>query len=161
MVANWSQCFYTSQATRSKHTPNNFEETAEMASPEQSDENLAFLRWRYKHYFKFIEVKGKNVHVKCTLCPGQKILSTSTVSNSNFMKHLTTHASTKLVAKNIDSLPSTSKEGHGAKSKQQKLDFSASQQKPMTQTEVNRMLGRYVVKNMLPLSTVEDDSFLN
>lgn len=29
----------------------------------------------------------------------------------------------------------------------------------MTQAEVNRMLGRYVVKNMLPLSTVEDDSF--
>uniref|UniRef100_A0A8C5GLY2 HAT C-terminal dimerisation domain-containing protein n=1 Tax=Gouania willdenowi TaxID=441366 RepID=A0A8C5GLY2_GOUWI len=48
------------------------------------------------------------------------------------MKHLTTtHASTKLVAKNTDSsttddsAPSTSKEGHGAKSpKQQKLDLS-------------------------------------
>lgn len=29
----------------------------------------------------------------------------------------------------------------------------------MTQAEVNRMIGRYVVKSMLPLSTVEDDSF--
>uniref|UniRef100_A0A8C6TVL0 HAT C-terminal dimerisation domain-containing protein n=1 Tax=Neogobius melanostomus TaxID=47308 RepID=A0A8C6TVL0_9GOBI len=142
---------------------------AEMASQEEkdkSDENLAFSRWRYKHYFKFIASKGKNVHVMCTLCPGVKTLSTSVVSNSNLMKHLTTtHASTKLVAKNTstsdDSTPSTSKEeGLGAKSpKQQKLELSASQQKPMTQAEVNRMIGRYVVGRMLPLSTVEDDSF--
>uniref|UniRef100_A0A8C5GN46 BED-type domain-containing protein n=1 Tax=Gouania willdenowi TaxID=441366 RepID=A0A8C5GN46_GOUWI len=129
-----------------------------MASVEESDENLAFLRWRYKHYFKLIMVKGENVQVKCTLCPGEKTLSTSVVSNSNLMKHLTTtHASTKLVAKNTDSsttddsAPSTSKEGHGAKSpKQQKLDLSASQsqqQKAMTQAEVHRMIGRYVVKS--------------
>lgn len=65
------------------------------------------------------------------------------------MKHLTTtHASTKLVAKNTDtsatddSSPSTSKELHRAKSPKQ-LDLSASQQKSMTQAEVNRMKGRY------------------
>ena len=59
---------------------------------------MAFSRWRYKHYFKLIVVKGKNVHVMCTLCPGVKTLSTSVVRN--LMKHLTpTHASTKLVAK--------------------------------------------------------------
>ena len=123
-----------------------------MASQEQSNEKLAFSRWRYKHYFKLIVVKGKNVHVMCTLCPGVKTLSTSVVRN--LMKHLTpTHASTKLVAKTSDtsttddSSPSSSKEGLGAKSsKQQKLDLSASQQKPMTQAEVNRMIGRYVVK---------------
>ena len=76
------------------------------------------------------------------------------------------HASTKLVAKNTDtsttddSSSSTSKEGHEAKSsRQQKLDISALQQKPMTQAEVNRMIARYVVTNMLPLSKLEDDSF--
>ena len=46
MVANWSQCFYTQARTRATythtHTPNRFEEAAEMACPEQSDENMAF-----------------------------------------------------------------------------------------------------------------------
>ena len=50
-----------------------------------------------------------------------------------------------------DSSSSTRKEGHGAKSsQQQKLDFSALQQKPMTQAEVNRMIARNVDKDMLP-----------
>ena len=85
------------------HTTDKQRFAAEMASQEPSDEKLAFPRWRYKHYFKFIVVKGKNVHAMCTLCPGAKTLSTSVVSNSNLMKHLTmTHASTKLVAKNTD-----------------------------------------------------------
>jgi hypothetical protein len=160
---------HISQDTRATHKQQTFDEAGEMASPDQSVENLAFSRWRYKHYFQFIEVRGKNVNVKCTLCPGPraKTLSTSVLSNSNLMKHLTTtHASTKLVAKNTDtsttydSSSSTSKEGHEAKSsRQQKLDISALQQKPMTQAEVNLMIARYVVTNMLPLSTLEDDSF--
>ena len=101
------------------------------------------------------------MNVECTLCTGPRAKTSSTfvVSNSNLMKHLTTiHASTKIVAKNTDtsttddSSSSTRKEGHGAKSsQQQKLDFSALQQKPMTQAEVNRMIARYVVRNMLPL----------
>ena len=122
-----------------------------------------------------LEVKGKNVHVTCTLCPRAKCLSTSVVRNSNLMKHLSTmHACTKLVAKNIfvdtvddDSRPgvanvsSTNKEGHAAMpSKQLKLDFSApASQKLVTQTELNAMIGRYVDENMLPLSTADSDSF--
>ena len=54
MVANQSQCLYTQARTRVRHThtrtrihththtPNRFDETAEMASPEQSDEKLEF-----------------------------------------------------------------------------------------------------------------------
>ena len=46
MVANRRQCFYTQARTRATythtHTPNRFEEAAEMACPEQSDENMAF-----------------------------------------------------------------------------------------------------------------------
>ena len=47
MLANRSQGFlHTSQDTRATHTqthtPNRFDEAAEMASPEQSDEKLAF-----------------------------------------------------------------------------------------------------------------------
>ena len=109
-----------------------------MASPEQL-ENIAFTNWWYKHYFTFIERKGKNVHVTCTLCDGEKRLSTSFQSNSNLRKHLSVaHASTKLVAKkNTDD--DTATDGHGATpSKQQKLDFTP----PLTQTELNSMRPR-------------------
>ena len=89
-----------------------------MASPE---EKLVFSEWKYRHYF----VKNKNLHVNCTLCPRAKFLSTSVVSNSNLMRHLSAvHASTKLVAKNsvVDSvdddsrnnMSSANKEGHRA-----------------------------------------------
>ena len=70
MVANQSQCFYTHAGTRgcasgAKHTHATAIQrfAAEMASQEQSDEKLAFSRWRFKHYFKFIVVKGKNVQI--------------------------------------------------------------------------------------------------
>ena len=76
---------HISQDTRATHKQQTFDEAGEMASPDQSVENLAFSRWRYKHYFQFIEVEGKNVNVKCTLCPGPraKTLSTSVVSKLN------------------------------------------------------------------------------
>ena len=62
---------------------------------------LAFSEWQYRHDFNLLEVKGKNLHVKCTLFPRGKCLSTYVVSNSNLMKHLSmAHVSTKLVAKN-------------------------------------------------------------
>lgn len=155
------------------HTRTQQPHTHKLAEVSCSNGKLAFSKWKYRYYFNLLEVKGKNVHVKCSLCPGAKSLSTSVVSNSNLMKHLSTaHASTKLVAKNTvvdivddDSRPSVGnvssayKEGHGATpSKQLKLDFSApASQKPVTQTELNGIIGRYVVENMLPLSTV--DSF--
>ena len=89
---------------------------------------MANPKWKYKHYFNVLEVKGKNIHVKCTLCPRAKCLSTSAVSNSTLMNHLSVaHTSTKLVAINSvvdtvddDSRPgvanvsSANKEGHRA-----------------------------------------------
>ena len=89
---------------------------------------MAFSKWKYRHYFNLLVVKGKNVHVKCTLCPRAKGSSMSVVSNTNLMKHLSrAHASTKLVAKNsivdtvdddsrlgVANVSSANKEGHGA-----------------------------------------------
>lgn len=130
-----------------------------MASPERSvEEKLPFSGWKYRHYFSLIEVKGKNINVMCTLCPRAKCLSSSTVSNPNLMKHMSrAHATTKLVARNTEntvddasaaaSRRAANKEGHGdgaTSSKQQKLDFSA-QSKRLTQTELNALIGRYVV----------------
>ena len=88
-------CLHTNQ-----HIATRTHKLSEMASPE-SQGRTVFSRWKYRHYFDLIEVKGKNVHVECTLCPRAKTLSTFGVSNSNLMKHLSTaHSSTKLVAKN-------------------------------------------------------------
>ena len=33
---------------------------------------LAFSKWKYRRYFNLLEVKGKNIHVKCTSCPRAK-----------------------------------------------------------------------------------------
>lgn len=137
-----------------------------MASEEHSSCKTAFSRWKYQHYFKLTEVKGKNVHVECKLCPRAKYLSTSSVSNSNLMKHLSTaHASTKLVAQEYTGSRrasvyngSANKEGPSP-CKQQKLEFSASAPQKLSQTELYGLIGRYVVENMLPISTVESDSF--
>uniref|UniRef100_A0A3Q2V7V7 BED-type domain-containing protein n=1 Tax=Haplochromis burtoni TaxID=8153 RepID=A0A3Q2V7V7_HAPBU len=114
----------------------------------------------YRHYFSLKEIKGKNLYVKCNLCPGTKCLSTSVTSNSNLTTHLSTsHASTKLVAKN-DGVDATSDGDVATQSNQSKLDFSSPQTfVTVAQTELNKVTARYVVENMLPLSTVESDSF--
>lgn len=124
----------------------------------RGNSKVAFSNWKYRHYFSLIEIKGKNVSVTCTLCPGKKTLSTSASSNSNLMKHLTsTHANTALVAAAADPTPNaasvSSSEGDGATLlKQATLDFSGQQQ--MTKHKLNTLIARYVVENMLPLSTV-------
>ena len=108
-----------------------------MASP--SRPKAAFFKWKYSHYYSFKEIKGTNVSVKCTLCPGVKYLSTSLSSNSNLMKHLATiHTSTKLVAK----LPEGEREGDsGTAAKQKKPDFTPqAHSKPLTQTELNTLV---------------------
>lgn len=92
--------------------------------------------------------------------PRKKTLSTSASSNSNLMKHLTsTHANTTLVAAAYPNAASVSfSEGDGATLlKQATLDFSGQQH--VTKAELNTLIARYVVESMLPLSTVESESF--
>ena len=61
---------------------------------------ITFEKWKYSHYFELIENKGRNVSVRCTLCPGQKLLkSTAVNTTANFTKHLNSqHANVRLVA---------------------------------------------------------------
>uniref|UniRef100_A0A3Q3GFB7 HAT C-terminal dimerisation domain-containing protein n=1 Tax=Labrus bergylta TaxID=56723 RepID=A0A3Q3GFB7_9LABR len=79
------------------------------------------------------------------------------VEQFNLLKHLSTlHASTKLVAKKTP-------EGEGdcaTKPKQPKLDFTAPPPPHiLSQAELNKLLARYVVEDMLPISMVESESF--
>ena len=74
---------------------------------EPGNSKVASSYWKYRHYFSLIIIKGKNVSLTCTLCPGKKTLSTSASSNSNLMKHLTsTHANMTLVAAAANPPPS-------------------------------------------------------
>jgi len=38
----------------------------------QGNSKVASSNWKYRYYVSLIEIKGSNVYVTCTLCPGKK-----------------------------------------------------------------------------------------
>lgn len=150
--------------SRYAHTRAHRDGEETMAAPSRK---VAFSNWKHRHNFTLVEVKGNNVYVQCKLCPGNKVLSTGISSNSNLLKHLTAshHHGTPLSTAIANPPPSpgaaslsSSEEGDGSAAlKQAKLDFAG--QTLVSKAELNRIIARYVVENMLPLSTVESESF--
>uniref|UniRef100_A0A3Q2PK85 BED-type domain-containing protein n=1 Tax=Fundulus heteroclitus TaxID=8078 RepID=A0A3Q2PK85_FUNHE len=62
----------------------------------QGEEKCAFSSWKYSHYFKFMSSKD-DIKVRCTLCGGDKVLSSLKNTTSNLKKHLTSqHSAVKL-----------------------------------------------------------------
>uniref|UniRef100_A0A3B4G6N1 BED-type domain-containing protein n=1 Tax=Pundamilia nyererei TaxID=303518 RepID=A0A3B4G6N1_9CICH len=57
-------------------------------------ERCSFFSWKYGHYFEFLSTKDFNIKVRCTLCVGEKVLSTFKNTTSNLKKHL--HGTVKL-----------------------------------------------------------------
>ncbi|XP_073694418.1 uncharacterized protein [Garra rufa] len=127
--------------------------TASSFSEEASQQKKpSFDGWRFSHYFEYVQRKENNLTVKCTLCPGRKLLSTSFNSTSNLKKHLQRqHGHIKLVAKRQSDM---NEQPH----KQQKLSFE-HKVLPTSKSEINKLVASYVVEEMLPLSTVESLSF--
>uniref|UniRef100_A0A8C1MFN9 BED-type domain-containing protein n=1 Tax=Cyprinus carpio TaxID=7962 RepID=A0A8C1MFN9_CYPCA len=112
----------------------------------------SFDGWRFSNYFEYDQRKENNLTVKCTLCPGRKLLSTACNSTSNLKKHLQRqHGHIKLVAKRQSDM---NEQSH----KQQKLSFE-HKVLPTSKSEINKLVASYVVEEMLPLSTVESLSF--
>lgn len=113
---------------------------------------ISFEGWKFAHYFELVETKGRNVSVRCTLCPGQKLLSTAINSTANLTKHLKgKHANMKLVAQDPrakDDLSSPSP------NKQLKLHFHQ-----VTKQEVDKLVASFIVEEMLPINTVESPTF--
>uniref|UniRef100_A0A3P9CBE3 BED-type domain-containing protein n=1 Tax=Maylandia zebra TaxID=106582 RepID=A0A3P9CBE3_9CICH len=121
---------------------------------------MGFLSWKYSHYFSFLMVKDRNIVVNCTLCGGSKTLSTSKTSNSNLMKHLQKqHASTKLVEKEPEGNVGDFSSVDAIPAKQRKLDFGQPAAQSITQPQLHRLIARYVVEDMKPISTVESHAF--
>ncbi|XDV45301.1 hypothetical protein PO909_013419 [Leuciscus waleckii] len=115
-------------------------------------QKASFDGWRFSNYFEYVQRKENNLTVKCTLCPGRKLLSIACNSTSNLKKHLQRqHGHIKLVAKRQSDM---NEQPH----KQQKLSFE-HKILPTSKSEINKLVALYVVEEMLPLSTVESLSF--
>ncbi len=122
-----------------------------MASAERP-QPVTFEGWRYSHYFEMIENKRKNLSVRCTLCPGSKLLSTAVNSTANLTKHLRAkHANIKLVAQDPRGNDGTSSP---TPHKQQKLHFHQVSKK-----ELDKLVASFIVEEMLPINTVESPTF--
>ena len=128
---------------------------------ETETETGGFSQWRYSHYFNFVPRKDKNIRVKCTLCPGERCLSTAVNSMSNLLKHLTgQHSTSKLVAKDPASLSVEDAHHQPTPPKQAKVfQHLALGAQKVTQKEINKLVAGYIVEDMLPLPTIESPRF--
>ncbi|KAL1252091.1 hypothetical protein QQF64_019887 [Cirrhinus molitorella] len=115
-------------------------------------QKASFDGWRFSHYFEYVQRKENNLTVKCTLCPGRKLLSTACNSTSNLKKHLERQHG-HIVAKRRSDM-------NEQPPKQQKLSIE-HKVLPTSKSEINKLVASYVVEEMLPLSTVESLSFRN
>ena len=99
---------------------------------------MHFFCWKFSRYFEFVSAKCENIKVRCTLCAGDKVLS-------SFKSRVKQRAVSKATA-------STSA-GGPPPPKQQKLHLGAKQ---VNGRELKKLVGWYVVEEMLYLNT--DDS---
>ena len=68
----------------------------------EGSSTATFHKWKFSHYFVIVNEGEKNLRVRCTLCPGNKTLSCTRNTTSNFKKHLeNVHKHTVLVEKEI------------------------------------------------------------
>uniref|UniRef100_A0A3Q2V7I1 HAT C-terminal dimerisation domain-containing protein n=1 Tax=Haplochromis burtoni TaxID=8153 RepID=A0A3Q2V7I1_HAPBU len=118
-------------------------------------DHASFNTWKYRHYFEFDFFKSdKNISIRCTLCIGRKLLSTSKNSTSNLSKHLDPPTEMTAVATTSTSTRQTSDGPTPAK--QIKLDIRAT---GLSAAELKKLVAAYIVENMLPISTVDSESF--
>lgn len=135
----------------------------------REQDHAAFNSWKYRHYFEFDSVKGdKNISVRCTLCVGRKLLSTAKNSTSNLSKHLASrHGNVKLTEKlphPTTDIPgaattssSTGQTSEGpSPAKQVKIDLRTT---GLSAAELKKLVAGYIVEDMLPISTVDSESF--
>ena len=139
---------------------------AEDSSGNTQSTSATFHGWRFKHYFKIVEEGDKNIQVRCTLCPGNKTLSSARNTTSNFKTHLDrVHKTLKLVAKESPQAnlrgpkrKKVSDEQQSAEGSQSKKQCTLSNNN-IPLTRLRNLLSQYVIEDMQPLSTVESPAF--
>ncbi|KAL1278888.1 hypothetical protein QQF64_025561 [Cirrhinus molitorella] len=122
--------------------------TASSFSEEGSQQQKAsFDGWRFSHYFEYVQQKENNLTVKCTLCPGRKLLSTACNSTSNLKKHLERqHRHIKLVAKRRS-------DKNQQPPKQQKLSFEHKIQKVEDICKIQLVVPKTLTQLTIQIST--------
>lgn len=98
----------------------------------EGGERCTFSRWKYSHYFEFIE------H-----CAGDKVLSSFKKTLSNLKKHSESQHGT--VPPGGAKQRAATNAGGPPLPKQQNLDFGA---KPVRGGELKKMVGEYVMEEM-------------
>uniref|UniRef100_A0A8D0A5B8 HAT C-terminal dimerisation domain-containing protein n=1 Tax=Sander lucioperca TaxID=283035 RepID=A0A8D0A5B8_SANLU len=102
--------------------------------------------------FTLVKVRNSSYIMRCLLClPKQTDISAFKNLTSNLRKHFYIFGVMQCKNKHNEHYNSSTL------LKQATLDFSGQQQ--VTKAELNTLIARYVVENMLPLSTVESESF--
>uniref|UniRef100_A0A3B4FBI5 BED-type domain-containing protein n=1 Tax=Pundamilia nyererei TaxID=303518 RepID=A0A3B4FBI5_9CICH len=98
-----------------------------------------------------------DIKVRCTLCVGEKVLSTFKNTMSNLKKHLESQHGTVKLTERVPPKQRAVTSAEGPKPpKQQKLDFGA---KPVSDEELKKLVAQYIVEEMLPIKTVDSPSF--
>ena len=120
-----------------------------------------FHQWKYSHYFVVVDEGEKNMRARCKLCSASsKPLSCARNTTSNFKKHLeTVHKTEKLVAivpeggKRKRTTEDDEDEMHRDSKKQ------ATLQRKVSPVVIRSLVAKYIIDDMLPLSTVESPAF--
>ncbi|KAL7403826.1 hypothetical protein ABVT39_005538 [Epinephelus coioides] len=115
-------------------------------------------KWRFSQYFQFICRKDKNISVKCTICLGNKRLSTAAHSMSNLSNLANQHNNVKLVVKDPLAAAAAPRAVDGQPPLNAKL-FSCLGTVQVTQNELKKLVAGYIIEDMLPLSTIESPRF--
>jgi len=126
---------------------------------------IAFDGWNYKHYFVLLNEDAKNIRVRCTLCAGNKTLSSAKNTTSNLKKHLkSVHKNSELVAKEVERpdrkrrRESDADLNDGGSKKQCTLP-TVLNKRSISADKMRSLLAEYVIEDMRPLSTVESPAF--
>ena len=125
-----------------------------------------FHGWKYKHYFVLLSENDKNLKVRCTLCSGNKTLSCTRNTSSNFKKHLSAvHKNAALVAKEVEQPEKrkrrrdTDDHDNDSDPKRQCTLPAVLNRNPISVAKMRSLLSEYIIENMQPLSPVESPAF--
>ncbi|CAI6343554.1 unnamed protein product [Macrosiphum euphorbiae] len=121
----------------------------------------------YNNLFKLISVNDNNFEVKCKLCVNSKMYSTSTKSNSNLKKHITSkHASrVKELEADLKIEKSTNKRKNNefdcdqSAKVQQTISDAFSRAQPVSQENLNSMITEFVIMGNHAFNIVEEEKF--
>ena len=109
---------------------------------------------------------AKNLRVRCTLCVGNKTLSSAKNTTSNLKKHLNSvHKNTELVAKEVEKPEKRKRRNEtdgdcsNGELKRQCTLPAVLNRHSIPASKLQSLLAEYVIEDMRPLSTVESPAF--